>query len=122
MSDSELPNGLSVFGPDANCTLALCPVEWSVYGYRPGLATNSVFLAIFGVAMLFHIYLGIRWRQWFFMSFMVLGCIDEMAGYGGRIMLYNNPFDFNGFIMQIVLITTGPVFYTAAIYVTLSKT
>ncbi|KAL8689880.1 MAG: hypothetical protein Q9218_004545 [Villophora microphyllina] len=29
-----------VYGPDANCTLALCPAELSVYQYRPKLAAN----------------------------------------------------------------------------------
>ncbi|KAI4251550.1 MAG: hypothetical protein LQ352_004786 [Teloschistes flavicans] len=30
-----------VYGPDANCTLALCPAELSVYQYRPSLAAND---------------------------------------------------------------------------------
>ncbi|KAG9661535.1 RTA1-domain-containing protein, partial [Aureobasidium melanogenum] len=52
---------------------------------------------------------------------MVLGCICEMIGYGGRIIMYNDPWNFNGFIMQIVCITIAPVFMTAAIYVTLYR-
>ena len=115
------PNGLVVFGPDANCTLELCPIEWSVYQYRPSLAANITFIVLYGLAMGVHIALGIRWRQWFYMSFMMLGCIFEIIGYIGRIILYNNPFNFGGFMIQIVFITSGPVFYTAAIYVTLSK-
>ncbi|RBR06401.1 uncharacterized protein FIESC28_11091 [Fusarium coffeatum] len=115
------PNGLVVFGPDANCTLELCPIEWSVYQYRPSLAANITFIVLYGLAMGVHITLGIRWRQWFYMSFMMLGCIFEIIGYIGRIILYNNPFNFGGFMIQIVFITSGPVFYTAAIYVTLSK-
>lgn len=123
MSDSgDLPHGFIVFGPDANCTLALCPVEWSVYQYRPSLPASIAFIAMFGLAMLVHIYLGIRWRSWFFMSFMLMGCLMEIVGYAGRIILRGNPFSFGGFMLQIVFITIGPVFYTAAIYVTLSKT
>ena len=72
---------------------------------------------------------------------MFFGCVAEMLGYGGRIMLYKDPFSFTGFLLQIsmfpqavnvpyeevltvpalVCITIAPVFYTAAIYVTLSK-
>ena len=124
MSDSDggPPNGLIVFGPDANCTLSLCPVEWSVYQYRPSLASSIVFILLYVLAMAIHIYLGIRWKMRFFMIFMIIGCLVEIIGYIGRIILYNNPFNFNGFIIQIVLITTGPVFYTAAIYITLSRT
>ncbi|KAM0556084.1 hypothetical protein ACHAPJ_006072 [Fusarium lateritium] len=119
---SELPDGLIVFGPDANCTLDLCPVEWSVYQYRPSLAANITFIVLYALAMATHIFLGIKWKTWFYMSFMILGCLLEIIGYIGRIIMYNNPFNFGGFMVQIVFITCGPVFYTAAIYVTLSKT
>jgi hypothetical protein len=68
-----------------------------------------------------HMFLGIRWKQWFYMSFMMVGCLFEIIGYIGRIILYKNPFNFGGFMVQIVFITSGPVWYTAAVYVTLSK-
>ncbi|CAI6089510.1 unnamed protein product [Clonostachys chloroleuca] len=118
---SQLPK-VVVFGPGSNCTLEICPLDWSVYKYQPSLSANATFLALFGLAMVMHIYLGIRWRSWWFMAFMISGCIFEMIGYGGRIMLYKNPFSFPGFLIQIITITGAPVFYTAAIYVTLSKT
>jgi hypothetical protein len=44
-----------------------------------------------------------------------------MIGYGGRILLYKNPFSFDGFIIQICCITISPVFFAAAIYVTLTR-
>ncbi|KAL7787448.1 RTA1 domain-containing protein [Trichoderma ceciliae] len=116
------PGSFVVFGPDANCTLALCPVEWSVYKYRPSIPANVVFMALFGLSILVHLILGIRWRQWNFMTLMILGCVVEIGGYAGRLVLYNNPFSFGGFMDQIILITIGPVFYTAGIYITLSKT
>ncbi|KAF7561159.1 hypothetical protein G7046_g2969 [Stylonectria norvegica] len=126
MSSPDLSNPelayIQVFGPDANCTLALCPLEWSVYKYRPSLPTNIVFLLLYAVAMAVHVYLGVRWRTWWFMTFMILGCLVEMIGYVGRIIMYNNPFSFPGFMIQIVFVTSGPVFYTASIYITLSKT
>jgi len=53
------------------------------------------------------------------MAAMLLGCIDEILGYVGRILLWQNPWNHAGFIMQIVLITIGPVFFSAAIYVLL---
>lgn len=48
-----------------------------------------------------------------------LGCIIEAVGYGGRIMLYNNPFSVPGFQMQICCLILGPAFNAAAIYLTL---
>ncbi|KAK5994730.1 Efflux pump himE-like protein [Cladobotryum mycophilum] len=70
--------------------------------------------------MVTHIYIGLRWKSQWFMPSVVVGCLIEIAGYAGRIVLYHNPWSFVGFMVQIVLITTGPVFYTASIYVTLS--
>ncbi len=112
---------LVFFGPDANCTLALCPVEFSIQGYRPALGVQIAFIALFGVSMLIHLAQGIRYHTWFFASMMVLGCIGEMIGYGGRIMLYQNPFSFDGFIIEICCITISPVFFAAAIYVSLAR-
>ncbi|KAK2595294.1 Envelope glycoprotein [Conoideocrella luteorostrata] len=116
------PGKLISFGPNANCTLSTCPLEMSVYKYRPSLPVNALFIALFALAAIIHVVLGIRWRSWGFMVFMIFGCLVEIVGYGARIVLYKNPFSFMGFLIQIIFITTGPVFYTAAIYVTLSKT
>jgi hypothetical protein len=109
------------FGPEANCTLALCPVEASLQGYRPKFVVQIVFIALFGVSMLLHLAQGIRYRTWFFASMMAVGCIGEMIGYAGRILLYKNPFSFNGFIVEICCITISPVFFAAAIYVSLAR-
>ncbi|MCJ1455725.1 hypothetical protein MMC28_006081 [Mycoblastus sanguinarius] len=123
-ANNGLPNGLISYGPNENCTLTgpdACPVSTGVYEYRPSIAANAVLLALFGLAMIIHIALGIKWRTWVFTSCIVWGCIAEIIGYGGRIILWQNPFSFTGFLMQIICITLGPVFYTAAIYLTLSK-
>lgn len=109
------------FGKKANCTLELCPIEWSVYQYQPSIPANSVFIAMFGLLALIHAYLGVRWKTLGFAASVVVGCFVEIAGYAGRVVLHNNPWSFTGFLIQIVLITTAPVFFTAAIYFTLSK-
>ena len=97
----QLPNGLISYGPDTNCTLDLCPVDWSVLSYRPSRAVNGTFIGLFFVAMIGHVIQGIYWQTWSFMSCMAVGCIDEIVGYAGRIMLYYNPFSFAGFLIQI---------------------
>ncbi|KAM0467061.1 hypothetical protein ACHAPV_000575 [Trichoderma viride] len=115
------PNYVAI-GADANCTLSVCPVEESILAYRPWLAANIFFAAYFGAIALVHVYLGWRWKSWGFMVGMLLGCASEIIGYIGRIMLWNNPFSFPGFMIDIVCLTTAPVFFTGSIYVTLSKT
>ncbi|KAF4982340.1 hypothetical protein FZEAL_2016 [Fusarium zealandicum] len=115
-------NPEDAFGADSPCDLDTCPIEWSIYSFRPSFAANITFIALFGAIGLVHAYLGIRWRSWGFMAGMLMGCISEVIGYVGRVMMYNNPFSFNAFMIQIVCLTIAPVFYTASIYVTLSKT
>ncbi|KAL2842289.1 RTA1 like protein-domain-containing protein [Aspergillus pseudodeflectus] len=100
MSD---PRYFVTFDPSANCTLELCSIDQSVYQYRPSLPANIAFIALFNLAMIIHIYLGIRWRAWWYRWCMILGCTHETAGY-------------------VVCITQAPVFFCAAIYVTLSQT
>lgn len=97
----SLPNGLISYGPNANCTLDLCPIQYSLYQYRPSLPVNAVFAGLFGLAFILHVAMSISYREWGFMTCMALGCIDEAVGYGGRIMMYQNPFSFTGFLMQI---------------------
>ncbi len=35
------------------------------------------------------------------MAMMGMGCVSEMIGYGGRLLLWENPFGFAGFLVQI---------------------
>ncbi|RBR23256.1 uncharacterized protein FIESC28_03998 [Fusarium coffeatum] len=121
MSMSRLPNGLISFGPDANCTLDTCPLEASILRYQPSIPANAVFAGVFGLSLITHAFQGIRMRTWGFMASMIAGCILEIIGYVGRFIIHDNPFDFNGFLMQIICITVAPVFFSAAIYVLLSQ-
>lgn len=106
----RLPHGLISYGPDANCTLDICPVEWSALSYQPSLAASGVFISLFGITMVIHIVQGIGWKTWGFMTCMVLGCLDEIIGYAGRIILQRNPFSFSGFLMDMSKFTTSSDF------------
>lgn len=96
-----LPPYIVVFGPGANCTLDLCPVQYSLYRYRPSLAANGTFIALFAVACIVHILQGIRYRTYFFTGAVIVGCTSAILGYIGRIMLYYNPFQFSAFMLQM---------------------
>src|SRR5438876_966758 len=99
---SRAPPGFVPFGPHANCTLEVCPVEASVYQYLPSLAANGAFIAVYGLAAIVHVLLGLRWRgSWWFVACMVVGSLDEIVGYSGRVVLHSNPFDFSAFMAQI---------------------
>ncbi|RMZ85726.1 hypothetical protein DV737_g430, partial [Chaetothyriales sp. CBS 132003] len=104
-------------GDNTNCTIAVCPVWASVYGYRPSLPFSSLLIALYALCMAIQVGLGVYYKTWSFMAAVLVGCIVEILGYAARILMYNNPWGDAGFIMQIVLITIGPVFFAAAIYV-----
>lgn len=104
-NSDQAPNYLISYGPDENCTLTpgptYCPPDVGVYEYRPKLSANIVFIALFFLAMLIHIALGIKYRTWTFLFCIFWGCVSELIGYGGRVMLWENPFSFPGFLIQI---------------------
>lgn len=116
-SSSPLFNNMP--NPSGDCTQQTCPVSESIYHYAPGLAANVVPLAIFAVSAIVHAFQGWRYRTWSFFVAMTLGCVFEAVGYGGRIMLHNDPFSGPGFKLQIVLLTFAPAFLAAGIYFTL---
>ena len=88
-------------GDFANCTLSVCPVEASVYGYRASLPLSATLIALYALCMVAQIVLGYMYKSWGFMAAMVLGCLTEILGYVGRMMMWNNPWEDSGFIMQI---------------------
>lgn len=83
------------------CTPETCSIDQSIFKYRPSLAANSVFIALFGVGLVIHAILGAKWRTWSFTFCMLCGCAVEMIGYGGRVKMWEDVFNFQGFIMQI---------------------
>lgn len=94
-------SNLIPFGPWANCTLDLCPLEISVFRYLPNIPANATFLAVFGVLLILHVVQGARHKTWAYMGCIVAGCVLEIAGYVGRIMLHDDPFDFNAFLVNL---------------------
>lgn len=91
------------FGPSANCKLGIpgCTLDISVFQYLPSVAANATFLAAFALLMVVHIAQGIRYKAWTYMGCVVAGCALELAGYVGRILLHDNPFDFNAFLINL---------------------
>ena len=96
-----------------------CPVEFSTLGYAPNLPINAFFAAFFGVLLLVHIPLAIRYKTWSYAVAVALGCLGEVVGYIGRIMLHQNPYNQNGFIIQMCCLVIAPAFNSAALYVVL---
>lgn len=96
-----------------------CPVQRSLYGYYPSLPANTFFLAFFAVCMIANTILGTWKRTWTYLIAMFFGCLAQVIGYSGRLIMNDNPFSMVGFQIQICCLTLAPAFNSAAIYLTL---
>ncbi|CAG8247719.1 unnamed protein product [Penicillium salamii] len=104
-----------------DCTLQTCPLSEAYINYQPNVAGNILFAALFAIMLVGQIGAGIFFRTWTFMVPMVAGLILEVIGYVGRVLLHNNPFDFNAFLMYLICLTIAPAFFTAGIYLCLGR-
>src|SRR5436305_15124770 len=83
----------------ASCTLATCPIEYAQVRYQLTLFGNALYLAIFATFLVIQLAEGSLRGTWSFTGAMFGGLALEITGYYGRIMLHNNPFDHNAFLL-----------------------
>jgi hypothetical protein len=107
--------------PDTLCTIATCDLSLAHLTYLPSLGGNALYAALFGIFMVGQAYLGIRHRTWGFMIATISGLLLEIIGYIGRIMMHNNPFNKNSFLLYLVCLTIAPVCLSAAVYLCLAR-
>lgn len=98
-----------------------CPVEATLYGYRPSFAGNIVLAAVFAACTLGQLVLGLRYKLRAFTFAVSVGCAGEAVGYGGRIIMHSNPWSAGGFKTQIVCLVLSPSFLAAGIYLTIKS-
>lgn len=83
------------------CNLQDCDIQQSLFQYSPSLAANGLFIALFVISLSIHLFQGFRLKQWTFGSLLAFGCAIEAIGYGGRIIMNEDPWSFAGFMLQI---------------------
>ncbi|KAI1458577.1 RTA1 like protein [Annulohypoxylon moriforme] len=97
-------------------------VSFVFYRYQPSMAAAVIFIILFAISSLVHIYMLVRKRTWYFIPF-VIGCLFETVGYIGRAL--SSPeypsFTKNPYIIQSVLLLLGPTLYAASIYMVLGR-
>jgi hypothetical protein len=113
-------NQTLILNPDL-CTLKTCDLTLAHLTYRPSVWGNAIFVGIFGAVLPIQIFLGILHKTWGFTLAMFLGISLEAVGYVTRIMLHNNPFDKDTFILYLIFLTIAPAFLSAGIYLCLSR-
>lgn len=107
---------------DLNCTVETCPIDSSYYFYRVSIGANAAFLALFSISFIgFIITYALTRRATAFTVAMLCGVILEVLGYVGRIMSWQNQWNDNGFLMQIVCLTIAPAFMAGGIYLCLRR-
>ena len=78
-------------------------------------------MALFTIAFVAHVLLILKHKTWYF-SLVCLGTFMEIIGYIMRILSSKkDPYSVPFFVVQYFFIVVAPVFFSAAIYVILSR-
>ena len=92
-----------------------------IYGYTPALALAVVGAVTFGISTLLHLVQLVRYRTWYFAT-IIVGAAMEVVGYIFRALSSKvDPYSIIYFVVQYFFIVCAPVFFSAAIYVVLSR-
>ncbi|KAL0935967.1 rta1 domain-containing protein [Colletotrichum truncatum] len=95
---------------------------FTFYHYEPSMVAAVIFIGVFGISALLHIWQLTRARTWYFIPF-VIGCFFEAVGYVGRAMSAKEAPDYtkNPYIIQSILLLLGPALFAASIYMILGR-
>ncbi|KAG8797840.1 hypothetical protein FRB91_000777 [Serendipita sp. 411] len=84
------------------------------YGYVPTEAVCITFLVLFAISGLLHLFQAIKYRTWWMIASLVVGCAGEVIGWSGRLWSSQNPGLLDPFLMQITTTIISPSFMSAA--------
>ncbi|KAK1676031.1 RTA1 like protein-domain-containing protein [Colletotrichum godetiae] len=107
---------------DNSTTTETASTGFVFYHYEPSIVAATVFIIVFGVSGMLHIWQLCRRKTWYFIPF-VIGCIFEAVGYVGRAMSASEAPDYtkNPYIIQSILLLLGPALFAASIYMVLGR-
>ncbi|KAL3419520.1 RTA1 like protein [Phlyctema vagabunda] len=103
--------------PEDLCSLSTCDLTLAQLRYVPSLGGNIFFVAVFSCIFVLQAFLGVRYRTWSFLSTMLIGLCLNCIGYGARIMMHENPFRRDYYLLYLIPLTIAPVFISAALYI-----
>lgn len=96
----------------------ICPVEASLYGDYFNLGACIFFVVAHTLLAATQAYFAYRSRAWSFAIWLGLGTLFEVMGYGARIALSQNPWIYEGFVIQLLMLILGPTLIAASISIT----
>ncbi|KAH7371931.1 RTA1 like protein-domain-containing protein [Pyrenochaeta sp. MPI-SDFR-AT-0127] len=94
--------------------------EESYYKYVPSVAAAGIFVALFAILAVFHLYRTIKTRTWFCIPFVV-GAVFQVIGYICRAMGKTKPNVLLPYIIQSLLILLAPILFAASVYMFLAR-
>ncbi|CAO1628980.1 unnamed protein product [Sympodiomycopsis kandeliae] len=95
----------------------------NIFGYTPWLAATVLGVAVFGalvIANVAYMCLQRNARLRTYQVLLLVACVFEIIGYGFRLKAHSNPFLLVPFVIQYFFIVVAPVFFSAAVYLSLS--
>ncbi|KAL2851426.1 RTA1 like protein [Aspergillus pseudodeflectus] len=95
-------------------------VDFQLYRYTPNRAAAGLFVALFLLTTIYHVYQVWRRRAWYFTAFVV-GGIFQIIGYICRIIAHDNKESIPIYSIQAILILLAPPLYAASIYMVLGR-
>ncbi|KAI3006402.1 hypothetical protein CBS147346_3693 [Aspergillus niger] len=95
-------------------------INFELYRYTPSRAAAGIFVALFLLTTIYHIYQLWRRRAWYFIAF-VIGGIFQIIGYVCRILAHNHKESVPIYSVQTILILLAPPLYAASIYMVLGR-
>ena len=88
------------------CNYTTCPLDpFGQLFYRPSLGGNALYLSIFVLGLLVASGLSIKYKTWGYLAAIIGGAGLEVIGYAGRLMLWQDDFNNNNFIIYLVGLT-----------------
>ncbi|KAJ4326097.1 hypothetical protein N0V94_000259 [Neodidymelliopsis sp. IMI 364377] len=91
-----------------------------LWKYVPSMAAAVIFLILYLVASVTHMWKMWKMRMWFCIPFVIGGFL-EVIGYGGRIAANNATGSLMPYIIQSVFLLVPPSLFAASIYMTLGR-
>ncbi|KAI9367227.1 RTA1 like protein [Aspergillus egyptiacus] len=95
-------------------------IDFQLYRYTPSEAAAGLFVALFALTTLYHVYQIKKARAWYFTAF-VLGGVFQIIGYICRIVAHDNKESIPVYSIQAILILLAPPLYAASIYMVLGR-
>ncbi|RHZ43561.1 RTA1 domain-containing protein [Aspergillus thermomutatus] len=95
-------------------------IDFKLYRYTPSTAAAALFVALFLLTTIYHVYQLSRARAWYFIAFVV-GGVFQIIGYICRILAHNNKESVPIYSVQTILILLAPPLYAASIYMVLGR-